>query len=558
MTKSKIKSFHSQENKSTEEVTQELKYKAVSCRDTEILFDSTARWSSQDRTVYELLISMFPAFMERMEMKPLMRECVVENNMMEDEENVEEEADSVMFLAQFHEDSSSDEEFNDNKDEKNENTDNDDRHEIPKEMDDKQWSYRERLEVTRTALTENPDVSKRELAKLLTEKKFKPLSESVLRRIKPPHLDQHTDLIFNGHHYAGRVSRLTLQGEGILKLSNGTRYEGNFYNNTLHGEGRLEWSDGSWYEGNFKDNHRQGYGLHRSKDNPQEVYIGHWFQGQRQGFGCQYYSLSEDDFYEGEFRCNKRVGQGLRRWEDGQTYAGSWEHDMIHGFGVMRFNNGSYSGQWSQGLMQGHGTYIWTSGSMDQMDNTTVGTQLDPRQVMNGKAKKHSVTQLCKHSSMKGTLSLARSYNIYEGQWRRGQRHGEGVLTSASGIKFRGTWVKNKKQGHGVLIRPNGTVISQVTCVDDVMYLKSESSRDTLVGEYQPSCYCPRLNEVLINPDSITKQNSSPSETHSGLINLSQSRVPARKGSNTIKQKMTSEYTSKPTVPSRLAQKTTY
>lgn len=129
------------------------------------------------------------------------------------------------------------------------------------------------------------------------------------------------------------------------------------------------------------------------------------------------------------------------------------------------------SGQWSRGKIHGTGTYIWTGG---YTDHSLSGMHPHP-QSAHAKVKNHSVrgklaaTHRCRNNTMdhslNGTFSLIRGYNVYEGEWRRGQRHGEGLLQSASGIKFRGTWVRNKKQGLGILMRANGTVVSRVSCL---------------------------------------------------------------------------------------------
>jgi hypothetical protein len=36
---------------------------------------------------------------------------------------------------------------------------------------------------------------------------------------------------------------------------------------------------------------------------------------------------------------------------------------------------------------------------------------------------------------------------MYEGQWRRGQRHGEGAYANPDGFQYRGRWAMNQAEG---------------------------------------------------------------------------------------------------------------
>ncbi|KAH0476191.1 MAG: uncharacterized protein KVP18_004241 [Porospora cf. gigantea A] len=53
--------------------------------------------------------------------------------------------------------------------------------------------------------------------------------------------------------------------------------------------------------------------------------------------------------------------------------------------------------------------------------------------------------------------------SVYEGQWVRDQRHGQGVLLSAvDGRQYEGDWSCGKREGKGRLLWPNGDVLTAV------------------------------------------------------------------------------------------------
>ena len=46
-----------------------------------------------------------------------------------------------------------------------------------------------------------------------------------------------------------------------------------------------------------------------------------------------------------------------------EEYRGSWENDVMHGYGVYKYTSGAvYSGDWSNGMHHGRGTYEWPGG----------------------------------------------------------------------------------------------------------------------------------------------------------------------------------------------------
>ncbi|HED24027.1 MAG TPA: hypothetical protein ENN91_02785, partial [Firmicutes bacterium] len=45
---------------------------------------------------------------------------------------------------------------------------------------------------------------------------------------------------------------------------------------------------------------------------------------------------------------------------------------------------------------------------------------------------------------------------IYEGEWQKGRRHGQGVWTRPDGYRYTGEWADDKPNGLGMLVLPGG------------------------------------------------------------------------------------------------------
>jgi hypothetical protein len=45
---------------------------------------------------------------------------------------------------------------------------------------------------------------------------------------------------------------------------------------------------------------------------------------------------------------------------------------------------------------------------------------------------------------------------VYDGEWKDGKRHGQGLLKTADGFTYDGTWSHNSMEGRGSATYPNG------------------------------------------------------------------------------------------------------
>ncbi|KAL0438041.1 UNVERIFIED_CONTAM: Phosphatidylinositol 4-phosphate 5-kinase [Sesamum latifolium] len=134
-------------------------------------------------------------------------------------------------------------------------------------------------------------------------------------------------------------------------------YEGEWKKGKASGKGKFSWPSGATFEGEFKSGRMEGTGTFIGSDG--DMYRGSWSGDRKHGYGVKHYS--NGDYYEGHWKRNLQDGQGR---EVENEYIGEWKNGMIHGRGVLVWNNGNrYDGNWENGVPKGHGVFTWPDGS---------------------------------------------------------------------------------------------------------------------------------------------------------------------------------------------------
>lgn len=236
-----------------------------------------------------------------------------------------------------------------------------------------------------------------------------------------------------------------LNGRGTMSWPDGCTYEGVFVNNMLCGSGVYTWKFGSTYEGEVNNGLRHGSGVQRHmvgdagptfEHTPKRSlsgtgetiameYKGEWKNGKRHGRG-RLSSESDNSAYEGEWQEGRRHGHGVMVYPSGNSYNGHWVNDMKQGQGTMEWKtlNQSYTGQWSEDSPHGFGEYIW----FNIVGLDAVAKYLDKPPEQRILAMPH-----------------LQCPNRYVGEFRHGQRHGQGTFYYADGSKYTGDWKEGKK-----------------------------------------------------------------------------------------------------------------
>eukprot|EP00923_Selenidium_pygospionis_P048567 GHVN01083521.1.p1 GENE.GHVN01083521.1~~GHVN01083521.1.p1 ORF type:complete len:981 (-),score=225.50 GHVN01083521.1:147-2915(-) len=157
-------------------------------------------------------------------------------------------------------------------------------------------------------------------------------------------------------------------------------------------------------------------------------YEGTIERGIGSGSGTLYFR--NGNVYKGEISAGQRYGDGVFIRADGKTlYDGEWAEDKPHGEAkrVMMEDGGVYEGEMEDGVKSGHG-HLKKSDGTDHY----VGYWLKDQP--NGRG--HRVY----------------TDGFYEGEFRLGQRWGNGTFTYRDGRQYTGTWKHDKQEGEGELL----------------------------------------------------------------------------------------------------------
>lgn len=164
-----------------------------------------------------------------------------------------------------------------------------------------------------------------------------------------------------------------------------------------------------------------------------DMYIGRLLDGKVIGIGSYIFSPDSEDSegainteYIGNFVNGVREGKGTFTFANGNEYIGNFQNNKSNGIGRMKYNNSDeYLGNWIDGRKEGLGIYTWEDGSI------YIGEFKDSKMDGNGS---------CFNS--KGEL-------IYDGEWKRGQIHGQGRYIWNKDKWYEGEFQQGQKHGVG-------------------------------------------------------------------------------------------------------------
>lgn len=270
----------------------------------------------------------------------------------------------------------------------------------------------------------------------------------------------------NHQHFEGYYSKGYRHGKGVLTDTiHNIIYEGywddHFGKDCLNGEVLEKNLDGEIvFSGIYEDNHREGHGTEKYWDG--SIYEGSWKNGLKHGDGAlQIPDLNEiynqtwkkgilkygkdiernqngDIVFNGEYKNDQRNGYGMERQENGSIFNGYWRKGLKHGNGVLYDSDKTYNQTWKRGIIK-HGMVL---------ERNQNGAVIYEGEYRNNK-RDGSGTEYQENG------------NVYNGKWKFGLRHGEGVLHDVQlGETYHQTWSYGIiKQGTVVEKDQNGNVI---------------------------------------------------------------------------------------------------
>jgi hypothetical protein len=149
------------------------------------------------------------------------------------------------------------------------------------------------------------------------------------------------------------------------------------------------------------------------------VYDGEWELGQPDGLGKIYFSNGE--YFEGEFRDGEAFGPGRYIFSDGSTFVGNVENNKARGEGKYISKEVTFEGFW-EASKPSVGTYTLTNGTKVELQSPHHGKIA----FRNGDVYSGNIsTEL--HPTGEGVMQFING-NTYEGDWRDGLMHGNGVF----------------------------------------------------------------------------------------------------------------------------------
>lgn len=148
----------------------------------------------------------------------------------------------------------------------------------------------------------------------------------------------------------------------------------------------------------------------------------------------QVYEVYDDGAkYEGEKFLGKRHGKGTYYYKEGYKYEGSWDQDIMSGYGVLWLTDELkwYEGEWQNNVFHGRGSLY--NLYIEKLD-----------------LEKYYVEDFDK---------IENGWIKYEGQFQEGLKHKFGIILLSNGDSFIGNFKKNKLEGRGSYTKPNKPVI---------------------------------------------------------------------------------------------------
>lgn len=145
-----------------------------------------------------------------------------------------------------------------------------------------------------------------------------------------------------------------------------------------------------------------------------------------------------DSYYVGGFSRGRRNGVGYQVLLNGEVYAGMFCNDAWNGYGSYFFTDGS--------VLEG----IFKDGEIDcplywgEQKSSTSSVSISS-----------STSSLCYDGL--GIQFDLRSGSIYNGEWKNGEKNGQGFLFHLDGSHFTGRFINDRIDGPGILVRDSST-----------------------------------------------------------------------------------------------------
>lgn len=283
--------------------------------------------------------------------------------------------------------------------------------------------------------------------------------------------------MYQRQHQPIPISRDASFDEKEWEPSDEGEYKGHTKNGVKHGHGSFKYKDGSRYDGEWKENRKHGLGV-QVWIIPDKKYEGDWEDGKQRGYGTCIESAT-GKIYHGQWDDDKRHGWGRETWTKsspnyGEVYEGEWEDNKRRGFCSHVAKDGDkYIGEWYQetdtdlralGYPHGHGRLTCNKYKYVYEGEFKKGIRHGYGKIIEENGDTYEGEWVADKKDGHGTFIPAdfkhtktpKTTVMYVGHWKVNRREGKGVSTCADGTVYDGDWFNNKKHGKGVEMDPKG------------------------------------------------------------------------------------------------------
>lgn len=187
---------------------------------------------------------------------------------------------------------------------------------------------------------------------------------------------------------------------------------------------RLLYQDKSLFEGQVHQSVRHGLGTFTSPT--QGVYSGQWHMDKKHGLGVFQQNNTK---YVGQWEADQRHGYGTTYFADGGIFTGTYLNNVRSGFGIYTYPSGNqYFGYWADGKKTSHSLMLFANGENYEGDFNNDVREGSGVARYNGASYQGKWKQGLKHGegvSILWNMNLP-LYTLYQGEFEQGMRHGKG------------------------------------------------------------------------------------------------------------------------------------
>ena len=252
--------------------------------------------------------------------------------------------------------------------------------------------------------------------------------------------------------YSGQLSQeFRYNGQGILNGFNPPTKASGYFENGVFSKGRFE-SPECVYDGEFKNGSQHGKGVVEYQDNNR--YEGDFVEGRMEGYGT--YKYPNGDVYQGQMAYNCFHGKGIMYVHTGAIYEGEFDMNAYQkGKLTVPLSSFQFGEVIANAIPMGFMAIVQGLGQcaivLHRLLTWRILGKSPNVEVYEGAFNADGMYEgVGRHTDIFG--------NVYEGDFRVGERSGDGTVITPEGEKYTGEFRGGAPDGYGVYLGKKGEV----------------------------------------------------------------------------------------------------